>query len=145
MPMKKAVDIDRHLYDAYIYVDGYRVYRVEGNDVLVEIYMDSPRISPEVFWRDYAYSGEADEWFPQLDPDSIQFSVSSGQYNIGSDIRAYGKLSNASEVVAKKIKEHMKHRRAIKKKVGALNKQIAEMQKEVQELNQSVSRTNIPL
>ena len=145
MPMKKTIDIDQKLYDAYIFVNGFRVYRVTDNAVFVEIYMDQPGISPEVFWRDYAYSGEADGWFPQIDPDSIQFSVSSGQYNIGSDIRAYGKLSNASETVVKKIKDHMKTRRTVKKKVGALNKQIAVMQKEVQTLNQSVDQLNIGL
>ena len=105
MPMKKTIDIDQHLYDAYIHVDGYRVYKLTDKDVFVEIYLDLPSVSLAEFWRDYAYSGEADKWFPQLDPDTIQFQASPGQYGIGTDIRAYGRLTNASEVVVEKIRE----------------------------------------
>lgn len=138
MPMKKPIEIDQGLYDSRIHVNGYRVYRVTAHDVFVEIYHDIPSVSPAEFWRDYAYSGEADKWFPQLDPDTIQFKVSSGQYDIGSDVRAYGRLTNASEVMAKKVKEHLQLKKRIFKKVKDLEKQRSSLKKEIDELKQSV-------
>lgn len=145
MPMKKTIDIDQHLYDAYIHVDGYRVYKLTDKDVFVEIYLDLPSVSLAEFWRDYAYSGEADKWFPQLDPDTIQFQASPGQYGIGTDIRAYGRLTNASEVVVEKIREALKRQKSINSKVKALEKQIDALKKESSELKQSSWRINIPL
>lgn len=145
MPMKKNIDIDKELYGSYIYVDGYRVYKVTDQDVFVEIYLDRPSINPAEFWEHYAYSGEADKWFPELDPATIQFSVSPGQYDIGSDIRAYGRLSNASEVVVKKINDHMKTKKRIKKKVKTLQKQVDSLEDEIDSLARSVQQADIRL
>lgn len=143
MPMKKDIDIDQDLYNARIHVNGYRVYRVTDKDVFVEIYQDRPSIKPEEFWRDYAYSGEADKWFSQLDPDTIQFSVNSGQYGIGSDVRAYGRLTNASEVMAQKVREGRELQKKVSKKVKTLEKKIDSLEDEIDELNRSSRHLDI--
>lgn len=145
MPMKKNIDIDDDLYNSRIRVNGFRVYRVSDQGVFVEIYKDCPSIRPAEFWESYAYSGEADKWFPQLDPETIQFSVSPGQYDIGSDVKAYGRLTNANEVVVQKIKESMEYSKKVKKRVKEINKQIVSLQDEIFSLNKSSNQEDIKL
>ena len=129
MPMKKDINTNTKIYRARVQVNGDRVYKLTKKEIHVESYLDKPSVSPEEFWRDYAYSGLADEWFPHLDPDSIAFVASSGQYDIGTDIRAYGKLLGDHRDLIQGIKDEMskrddilKHNEEIEKKIEALKK-----------------------
>ena len=129
MPMKKDIDIQRSVYDAYIWINGSRVYRLTKKKIYVESYLDQPSIRVDEFWRDYAYSGEADKWFPHIDPDSIAYKASPGQYDTGTDVRAYGLLINAPEDLIKEVREKLTerdnalaHNVEINKKIRALEK-----------------------
>lgn len=129
MPMKKDVDIQKSIYDAYIWVNGSRVYKITTKKIYVESYVDQPSIRVDEFWRDYAYSGLADEWFPHLDPDSIHYEASPGQYGIGTDVRAYGLLRDAPKDLIGSIREELRARASAKTVNAEIDKKIKELKK----------------
>lgn len=129
MPMKKAVEINRKIYDARVYVDGCRVYDLTKDAIFVESYQDRPSISPIEFWRDYAYSGEADKWFPHIDPDSITYKPSAGQYDIGTDVYAYGRLLGDHKDLILEIRDALAERRLMAKSNREIDKKITALEK----------------
>lgn len=129
MPMKKDLEINKKIYDAYIFVDGDRLYDLTKNGVFVKSYRDQPSISPEEFWRDYAYSGEADKWFPQIDPDTIIYKPSSGQYDIGTDVYAYGRLVDSSKELIQEIRDALAERKLLEKHNAEIDKKIKALKK----------------
>lgn len=129
MPMKKDLEINEKIYDEYIFVDGDRIYDMTKDDIFVEAYQDQPSISPEAFWRDYAYSGEADKWFPQIDPDTIIYKPSSGQYDIGTDVYAYGRLVDSSKELIQEIRDTLAERKLLEKHNAEIDKKIKALKK----------------
>lgn len=129
MPMKKDIDIQKTIYNAYIMINEDRVYKLTKNKIYVESYLDMPSISVEVFWRDYAYSGEADGWFPHIDSGSIVYKASPGQYNVGTDIRAYGLLKDPPKDLIKEIREELSDRKNARVHNTEINKKIQELEK----------------
>ena len=129
MPMKKDLEINKKIYDEYIFVDGDRIYDMTKDDIFVEAYQDQPSISPEAFWRDYAYSGEADKWFPQIDPDTIIYKPSSGQYDIGTDVYAYGRLVDSSKELIQEIRDALAERKLLEKHNAEIDKKIKALKK----------------
>ena len=129
MPMKKDIIFNNRIYDANIFVGSDRLYDLTKNGIFVEAYRDQPSVSPEVFWRDYAYSGEADKWFPQIDPDTIIYKPSSGQYDIGTDVYAYGRLVDSSKELIQKIRDALAERKRLEKHNADIDKKIKALEK----------------
>lgn len=129
MPMHKDVEINKKIYDAYIYVDGDRLYDLTKDSIFVVSYQDRPSVSPTAFWRDYAYSGEADKWFPQIDPNTITYKPSSGQYDIGTDVYAYGRLIDSSKELIQEIRDALDERRLLQKSNAEVEKKIKALKK----------------
>ena len=138
MPMKKDLEINKKIYDAYIFVDGDRIYDMTKDDIFVEAYQDQPSISPEAFWRDYAYSGEADKWFPQIDPDTIIYKPSSGQYDIGTDVYAYGRLVDISKELIQEIRDALAERKLLVRHNAEIDKKIKALKKTMVRLPSSL-------
>lgn len=129
MPMKKDIIFNNRIYNANIFVGSDRLYDLTKNGIFVEAYRDQPSVSPEAFWRDYAYSGEADKWFPQIDPDTIIYKASSGQYDIGTDVYAYGKLVDSSKELIQKIRDALAERKRLEKHNADIDKKIKALEK----------------
>lgn len=129
MPMKKDIIFNNRIYDAYIFVDGDRLYDLTKNGVFVKSYQDRPSVSPTEFWRDYAYSGEADKWFPHIDPDTIIYKPSSGQYDVGTDVYAYGRLVDSSKELIQKIRDALAERKLLEKHNAEIDKKIKALKK----------------
>ena len=129
MPMKKDLEINNRIYDAYIFVGSDRLYDLTKNGIFVEAYRDQPSVSPVAFWRDYAYSGEADKWFPQIDPDTIIYKSSSGQYDIGTNVYAYGRLVDSSKELIQEIRDELAERKLLEKHNSEIDKKIKALEK----------------
>lgn len=129
MPMKKDIIFNNRIYNANIFVGSDRLYDLTKNGIFVEAYRDQPSVSPEAFWRDYAYSGEADKWFPQIDPDTIIYKPSSGQYDIGTDVYAYGRLVDSSKELIQKIRDALAERKRLEKHNADIDKKIKALEK----------------
>lgn len=137
--MKKDINTNTKIYRSDVYVNGDRVYKITKKEIHVESYLDQPSISPTSFWRDYAYSGMADEWFPHIDPESIVFSASPGQYDMGTDVRAYGKLIGDHRDLVQEIKEEMSKRDDLVRHNKEIDKQIAVLEKAKQHVPHRLS------
>lgn len=129
MTTKKDIIFNNRIYDAYIFVGSDRLYDLTKNGIFVEAYRDQASISPEAFWRDYAYSGEADKWFPQIDPDTIIYKTSSGQYNIGTNVYAYGRLVDSSKELIQEIRDALAERKLLEKHNSEIDKKIKALEK----------------
>lgn len=127
--MKKDIDIDKAIYDSYIWIDGDRAYKLTKSDIFVESYQDHPSIKVVEFWRDYAYSGEAARWFSHIDPKTVVFEASPGQYNMGTDVRAYGRLLGDQSALITKIRDARSEIARKKKANSEIDKQIKALKK----------------
>lgn len=134
MPMNRDTNFNTKLYNDRIHVDSDRVYKVTKKNIFVESYVDQPSISVEVFWRDYAYSGLADKWFPHIDPDTIEYRVSSGQYDMGTDVRAYGRLIDPPSDIVQNIKNALEERKTLQAHNREIDKKIKELENSKHEI-----------
>ena len=129
MPMKQEVNLNSKIFEERIYVGSGRVYKITKKDIFVEMHHDLPSVSPAEFWRDLAYSGRADELFPDLDPNGISFKAYPGQYDIGTDVYAYGRMLGDNKALIEEIQHNRSKIREDKKRNSEIQKKINDLEK----------------
>lgn len=129
MPMKQEVNLNSKIFKERIYVGSGRVYKITKKDIFVEMHHDLPSVSPAEFWRDLAYSGRADGLFPDLDPDEISFKAYPGQYDIGTDVYAYGRMLGDNKALIEEIQQNRSKIREDKERNSEIQKKINDLEK----------------
>lgn len=120
----------------YIRVNGVTLESIKGNNLYGVTYRDPPGVTEVSFWRDVVNSDLPEKWFgDRLDMTTIEYDVSPGQYNIGCDVRARGKLINVSKETVQEVKDILKEKKELLRQKAAINKEIAKLEKERRKLD----------
>lgn len=115
----------------YISINGVRLESIKGNNLYGVVYIDPPGVTEVSFWRDVVNSDLPEKWFgDRLDMSTIEYSVSPGQYNIGCDIYARGKLVNVPKETVQQIKDILKEKKDLQRRRAEISSEISKLEKE---------------